>query len=219
MNFKGQNGQDKFVLETFFKKKDGTYKTDGRFIDIGAHNGVDLSASYVFEELGWDGICIEPMVEQYEQLKQARKCQAVNATISDLINPYVTFNKIIGHPEAEMLSGIVEKYDPRHIERIKKDLAYFGAKTESRIIRNYTFNELIEPGHIDVLFVDTEGGEQEILNSIDFSKYEIDIICFEDNFYDYKHENSPLKDRYDWVKAIYWDYVISRKGFKPLVEL
>lgn len=44
--------QDKFLNEKFFKNK-----KNGVFIDIGAHNGINLSNTYFFEKkLNWRGI-------------------------------------------------------------------------------------------------------------------------------------------------------------------
>ena len=58
--------QDQYINESFFKGKDS-----GVFVDIGAHNGISLSNSYFFEkELGWNGVCIEPMPEVYSELKK-----------------------------------------------------------------------------------------------------------------------------------------------------
>ena len=55
MKFYSQFEQDKFVYENFFINKNKGY-----FVDIGAHDGVTFSNSKFFEELEWDGVCIEP---------------------------------------------------------------------------------------------------------------------------------------------------------------
>ena len=61
------NSEDKYLNETFFKNK-----SDGVFIEIGAHNGIDGSNSYFFEkELGWKGICVEPIPEVFSLLNTA----------------------------------------------------------------------------------------------------------------------------------------------------
>lgn len=52
--------------ERFFKNL-----KNGVFFDIGAHDGVSLSNTYFFEkELGWSGICLEPIPEVFERLKK-----------------------------------------------------------------------------------------------------------------------------------------------------
>ena len=53
LGYKSQFGQDKFLNENIFKNK-----RNGVFIDIGAHDGITYSNSYVFEkQLDWTGIC------------------------------------------------------------------------------------------------------------------------------------------------------------------
>jgi hypothetical protein len=73
---------DQYIKETFFPNK-----TNGYFIDIGAHNGVDINNTYYFENEGWSRICFEPIPDIFEQLKQNRKCKTVNKAISDEEGP------------------------------------------------------------------------------------------------------------------------------------
>ena len=55
--------QDRYVNRCFFKGK-----TSGFFVDIGAYDGVRISNSLYFEQLGWDGICFEPDPRQFADL-------------------------------------------------------------------------------------------------------------------------------------------------------
>ena len=55
MKFYSQCGQDKWAYENLFKNKN-----DGFFIEIGADDGIHFSNTKFFEDLGWNGICIEP---------------------------------------------------------------------------------------------------------------------------------------------------------------
>src|SRR5438309_1453970 len=110
--------QDKFVNEHFFKNK-----KNGFFVDIGAHNGVTYSNTFFFEkELNWTGICIEPIPKIFNELKSNRNCLCVQGCISDfngisqLLN---VSNPIEGTKMLSMLSGLLHKYNHRHINRIK----------------------------------------------------------------------------------------------------
>ena len=42
-------------MRRFFPKKN-----DGFYLDIGAHDGITISNRLFFENLGWNGILIEP---------------------------------------------------------------------------------------------------------------------------------------------------------------
>ena len=69
MEYKSQHKQDEFVVNYFKGKKNGV------FVDIGAHDGITLSNTYVLEkELGWTGICVEPMDHEYKKLTECRNC-------------------------------------------------------------------------------------------------------------------------------------------------
>jgi len=50
VNYYSQYGQDKYLLEEIFQNKN-----DGYYVDIGAHDGISLSNTKKFEEIGWDG--------------------------------------------------------------------------------------------------------------------------------------------------------------------
>jgi FkbM family methyltransferase len=220
--YKSQNGQDKYIVNTFFTDKDGNLKKDGYFIDIGAHDGVEASASYAFEFLGWDGICIEPLPKEFEKLQKNRKSLCINATISDLQDSIIEFLEITGNGYIEMLSGIYDKLDPSHISRINWESTkpqYNNTKQDIIKISNYRFNDLIPKKHINFLSIDTEGCDIEILNSIDYNKYDIDVICFEDNGCSYEHKlshnitNNNLIDKYTLVGRITQDFILVNKIF------
>ena len=170
-----QDNQDIYILEQFFP-----HKRDGVFVDIGAHDGVTISNSLLFEEIGWSGICVEPLPKIFEQLKQNRKCQCVNGVISNKDVDYVSFCAIDGY--AEMLSGIIDAYDPLHKIRILNESAAYGCTRQKIQVQNFKFNELIKFKHIQLLDIDTEGGELEILKSINYELYNIDLILVENNY-------------------------------------
>lgn len=174
-----QMKQDKYVHEHFFKDF-----SNGFFVDIGAHDGISYSNTYFFEKyLGWTGICVEPLPNVFEKLRKNRACICVNACICDVAGTG-KFLEIRGAPE--MLSGLIAKYDARHYDRVRSELRQGGS---SRVIDVpcITFNDLMEKyniTHIDYLSVDTEGGEFDIIASIDLKNIDIDIIDVEVNFED-----------------------------------
>jgi len=67
-----QLDQDLWILSKF----DKDYK--GFFIDIGAHDGISLSNSFLLEQNGWHGACVEPSVTEFEKLKNSRSCNTYN---------------------------------------------------------------------------------------------------------------------------------------------
>lgn len=175
--YHSQCGQDSYIHKHFFPtKKDGVY------VEIGAHNGVTFSNSLFFEQLGWRGMCIEPIAEEFENLRRNRNehCICINGAISKVSGKGLF---LYAKGAADMLSGLIANYDPRHLEIVKAS----GADGEfiTRTVDCFTLNDLLEKHalyHIDYLSIDTEGGELDILKSIDYSKFDIDVITIEDNY-------------------------------------
>jgi FkbM family methyltransferase len=155
----------------------------GIFVDIGAHDGVAYSNSFAFEKLrGWCGVCIEPNPAVFAQLAANRQCTTLNCCVSDAAG-MVPFLKISGY--SEMLSGIVEKYEPEHRERVERELKQFGGSSDVILIQARTLNDIAaECGLAEVTYlsIDTEGSELAILQSIDFKRLFVHAITVEYNF-------------------------------------
>lgn len=173
--FHSQVGQD-LLAYTYFKGK-----KDGFFIDIGAFDGVYISNTYLFEKLGWKGICVEADPDRFALLKNNRKCDCYNLAIHsktcDKLN-FITSN-------ASTLNVLEEHAPNMHIERMKIDGHQKKLKTIE--VDSITFNDLMSKyypdiKHIDFLSIDIEGGELIVLESIDFNKYSFGLITVENNF-------------------------------------
>ena len=209
--FMSQLGQDKYVLENFFKKPDGTFIDDGFFIEIGAYDGRIFSNTFVLEKLGWKGICIEPVPKMFEQLVENRTCICIKGCISDKEGK-VLFRQVCDH---EVFSGIVEKYDPQHITGLNTNYSFAHSEyyevecfTLSRIIRDYAIKK------IDFLSIDTEGGELDILTSLSTEELElIDIICVEDNYNNPKFIEFLESKNFQFIVRIKQDIIFRNKKY------
>ena len=116
--------QDQFVHENYLYNVKG-----GTFVDVGAHNGISLSNSYFFEtELGWKGICVEPIPRAFGELQKNRNSILVQGCVTDFSVQgeflLITHGEIPGNGglagTPEMLSGLLNKFDPRHLEEFDK---------------------------------------------------------------------------------------------------
>ena len=110
MKYYSQFGQDKAVYENYFKNK-----TNGYFVDIGAHNGIELSNSKFFEDIGWTGVCVEPNPIVFKQLQSVRSCKCVMKAISDHVGVGKFFQILEG---PDMLSGLVDDFSQNGIKNI-----------------------------------------------------------------------------------------------------
>lgn len=209
--FKSQYAQDQFAYESFFKDKN-----DGVFVDIGAHNGITLSNSYFFEKvLGWWGICVEPLPAVFDQLNQNRDCVCLNCCVANFSGTS-EFLQISGY--SEMLSGLVDSYDSRHLKRIENELKSRGGFSEKIQVESRKLQDIVDEyqiSKIDFLSIDTEGSELEILRSINFDNVFIDVITIENNYSDDRIYQFLTKKGFMLVKKLGADEVYKNGNPAP----
>ena len=176
MKFYSQDGQDKFLARLFRNKKDGF------FIDIGAYDGVNISNTLFFEQvLFWKGICIEPNPIVFEDLKINRQCVCLNCCVSDK-KGYFKFLSVSGW--GIMLSGLLDFFDEKHLQRIERTIAEHGGSKEIINVSAMPLKDVFSEYSVkcvDYCTIDVEGGEISVLQSIDFSKVTIKVFTIENN--------------------------------------
>ena len=178
IKFYSQFQQDKFVYEKYFKDKQ-----NGFFVDIGAYDGECDSNSLFFENIGWDGICIEPNPEMFQKMEQIRKCRCVQCAVSNK-NEITQFFQIKEGPT--VLSGLVDEFTQNAINKIHEYDLETNQNFDYIDVECKTFDNIVDVYDIDFLSLDTEGNELKILQSINFDKYNINVITVENNDYDNK---------------------------------
>jgi FkbM family methyltransferase len=186
-------------------------KRDGFFIDIGAYDGLTISnTAYMELELSWSGICIEPNPVVFNDLRRNRFCICENIGISGE-NIELDFLKITGY--SEMLSGFLDFYDKKHLERIDNELIKFGGSKEIVKIKTKNFNSLMNEyniKNIDYLSIDVEGLEKEIIENINFDNVFIDFISVENNYNDNEIRNFLSEKGYDFLGNVCGDDIFRK---------
>jgi len=213
IEYLGQLEQDKILDNNIFKKME-----NGVFVDVGAHDGLYISNTYIFEKYrNWTGICIEPLPKRYNDLLNNRKSILINAAICEK-NGECDFLEIEGYSEA--LSGIVDNYDPRHLNRVDNELKYYGGSNKIIKVPTYTLEYLFDKHNINkinYLSIDVEGSELNVLKGINFDKVFIDVIDVEDNFPDITSKTiTPFLENlgYNYKFNIKWDIIFIHKDSK-----
>lgn len=176
----GQFGQDELIHKELFQDRTGL-----TFVDIGAHDGMTFNNTLFFERnLGWDGICIEPMPEVFALLTTNRSAKCILAGVSTTEGT-ADFLRVRGY--AEMLSGMVDTQDPRHIERIEREVQEMGGSLETISVKTLRLDRILEANNtskIDLLCIDVEGAEKEVLASFDIKDARPAVVCLENNYLD-----------------------------------
>ena len=178
--FRAQNGEDRW-LHDFFGGK-----STGYFVDVGAYDGVDLSNSYHFEQIGWTGILVEPDPDRARACAASRphsktfQCAAVDS---------VETGEICFHRAA---AGVYSTTNltPDHERR----LAGMGMATEEIRVPARTLDSmLIEAGatQVDFVSIDVEGAELAVLRGFDIDRWSPQVVIVESNT---KHRAKEIRD-------------------------
>ena len=179
--FYSQEKQDKYLEEYVFKG----FK-NGFFVDVGAHDGVSINNTLYFEKYNnWTGINIEPIQSVYDKLIKNRPTN-INLNLAVCNNDGQT-EFMCNSNSTEMLSGIKDQFDSRHLNRINRENEKTGSTTEVVIVNTKKLETIFDENavqRVHYLSIDVEGAEFEVIKSINFDKVFIDVIGFENNYDD-----------------------------------
>lgn len=195
-----QTAQD-FHVVNFFKGK-----TDGYFVDVGAHDGMTMSNTYLLERFfGWRGVCVEPDPEIFKRMTLLRnscktnmfQCAAFDGSVTE-----IEFSR--SKESGGLLSGIVETLG-EYKEKVsgEKDSIKVPSRTLTSIL-----DEAGAPPVMDYLSLDTEGSEYAILKALDMKKYKFRFVTVEHNFEQPKRSSIRElleKNGYIYIVQMAWD--------------
>ena len=191
-----QLGQDLWVLEKL------NFKRDGYFVEFGATDGVLLSNTLLLErDFGWRGLCAEPNPDFFLQLRQNRKCKALDTCIGTRTGDVVDF--IL----ADEYGGIADYADLDHLGAHRKAFAAAGKSVQMTTQSLHDFlTRNGAPRDIDYLSIDTEGNEYDILSTFPFKEWNIRLITVEHNFSEQRDSIRQLLAQHGYIRTeSQWD--------------
>jgi FkbM family methyltransferase len=149
---------DRWVVESVFPGL-----RSGYFVDAGAGTGRGQSATYVLEmELGWSGICVEPVEQYYHALVRTRHCRTDNRCLWNRTGEYVPFTHITG---AMPRSGITQ------VNKNLTEQRWISASQPPVKKQTVTLHDLLAdhgaPPIIHYVCLDIEGAERTVLEAFD----------------------------------------------------
>lgn len=172
-----QHGEDHLLLAAFEGEPPGFY------IDVGAFDGVHLSNTWVFEQLGWQGYCIEPSPRIFRLLAEnrpgARCIEAAAAAgpgeLELLIDPTMLLSSVTGDE-----SAVREAFDVAARARELEDDDFVRAT-----VRTISLDDLLRqhapPPRIDLVSIDVEGAEMQVLDGFDLDYHRPRVLVLEAN--------------------------------------
>ena len=142
-------------------------RTPKIYIDLGANHPAFGNNTYYFYLRGGRGVCVDPNIQFAPLYKKWRPDDTfICAAVSGAQTPTVPFVRSGGHTDWHVSSG------------------GSGADTPSIAVPNMHINEVLSkvgPAQIDVLSVDIESSTAEALESLDFKRFRIALVCVEIN--------------------------------------
>lgn len=166
-----QEGED-MILSRYFEGQN-----NGTFIDVGAHHPYRFSNTYLFYNMGWRGINIDPLPESknlFDKYRPEDENLCIGISNTEQILTYHMFNE-------PALNTFDEK------EATEKDGAGNGRFfiTNKIPIQTKKLSTVLNESNlnldtIEFLSIDVEGLDIEVLESNDWDKYRPKIILVEE---------------------------------------
>ena len=164
-----QFGEDKFILDLFYKD----YR--GKYLDLGCYHPTRHSNTYILYQNGWTGINIDlnPLtIELFDFMRPKDLNYNIGISNSEeekelyFINEFNTQNTL----DKNQLNFLKNNHNIKDREISKSKLK--TKKLDTILIDNNFYN-------IDFFNIDIEGHELEVIESIDFDKFKFKYICIE----------------------------------------
>ena len=166
--------EDKIIYETFFKNN--TDDVEGTYIELGAFDGLQEANTHFFDKcLGWKGLLLEGNPRKYDSLLTNRP----NAHRMNFAPSCVQCNDTVAFYSAKAtnsgLPGMAKTYD--EMEEVPKMIVPCGPI--GPVIEKIFPGQLQLPSRVNFFSLDVEGAEKMVLDTIDFSKVQIDVFMIE----------------------------------------
>lgn len=179
-----QKGEDIFIDKYL------SYKKDGFYVDVGANDPDRFSNTKRFYNKKWNGINIEPDVDNYNKFfKKRMRDINLNIGIGQKISEAI-FYKF----ETDTLST----FSKNEAEKYKKQGYKLKEEVYMKIDRlENIFSQYLNGRNVDFLSIDTEGFDVDVLKSNDWNKFKPKLICIESVSHDVNNINSEKEDGHE----------------------
>jgi FkbM family methyltransferase len=169
----GQLYQDLIAIN-FFRLYPATHN---RFLDIGAFDGIGFSNVRLLFEQGWSGICVEPVMKNYQKLEslyQGTNVITIRAAVTDYEGELKL--NVATIPWAQDWGSDVSSSSSDVLKR------WPDYNWETEIVPATTVNKILEKSNItqvDFVSIDVEGHEMAVLRGFNVQKYEPLLLVVE----------------------------------------
>ena len=173
-----QNDEEKYILENFKNKKNGT------FLDIGAYDGIKISNTYQLYLNGWHGTYLEPSAKIFRRLSKniKNRCNLVNCALGDK-NDIIEFWECREDTKKYGISTLSKNYTKEKGESLF-DFYYSKSITWDVLIKKFG-------SEYDFISIDVESLNSLVINLFPIELFKkLSLICIE------KEKNIEFKNLY-----------------------
>lgn len=175
-----QNGEERYIV--------GNLGQSGRFLDIGAFDGLTFSSTRALAEKGWTGVYVEPdphiipLLRHNSSITKAEIMECAVGTTAGILPFYATNGDMVGTLSRD------------HVKKWQNNVEFHEI-----FVPVITLPELAQKVGTDFDFInlDVEGLNWDIFRQFDWSVWKASVVCVE---YD---------DKRDEMRA-----VLERNGFR-----
>jgi FkbM family methyltransferase len=171
------------LVEEFFNDS-----RTGFFVDVGAADPTLGSQTWHLEQMGWNGVLIEPRPDCAQKLREARRAKVYQAACTSARNR--------GTARLHLRDGYSSLSD-------KLVIAGLTAR-DSIEVNTKTLDEILvdagAPSPIDFISMDVEGHEVEVLDGLDLRRWRPRLIFVEDHVLDLRLHRALLARGYRWIR-------------------
>jgi FkbM family methyltransferase len=161
----------------------------GYFVEVGAHDPIGLSQTYVLEQRGWNGILVEPLPDYAQRLRSARKARVFECACAAPAEAGKTLPFYVA-------SGL---------SSLRAELPTIGVKPNAVIeVKVRTLDDILTeagaPAPLDLVSIDVEGLEIDVLEGFDLARWRPRLLILEDRAIDFTLHRYVRANGYRWIK-------------------
>lgn len=169
--FRAQFGEDRILAAHFGDRRSGFY------VEVGAYDGLDGSATAYFEQIGWDGILIEADPDLAQRCRESRpRAKTFQCAVVAPGGPEkVDFEILDGSPQLSALA--VGRDALQLVDHIADEVRIRRVTVEARTIDDVLENADSPP--IDFITIDVNGYEWDALQGLTLERWRPELIIVE----------------------------------------
>ena len=172
-HYRSQHGEDRLLSGHFGPGHRGYY------VEVGAFNGVDLSNTYFFEQIGWTGVLVEPNPGLAEHCRSARPGSKVfqGAAVAPGTPPTVTLE--IAQDDGLYSSLAMDRRQREKVQRYTGQVRLQPVDVPARTLDAILEEAGAPEGGVDFVSIDVEGYEWSVLQGFTPSRWAPRVILLE----------------------------------------